>query len=329
MQAPKFWGHSSSSGASLLLLPAACLYNLAGTLRQILASPWRAPVPVICVGNLVAGGAGKTPVVLKIIQMLKKRGNSPHALTRGYGGNLVGPTQVDPEHHTFTETGDEPLLLARYAPTWVSIDRVQGAQKITEADVIVMDDGFQNPSLFKNISLIVVDGLYGFGNGQVIPAGPLREPIKGGLKRADAVVLIGEDSSRVEETIRHNCEKELPILRAALVARPGAHELLERPVFAFAGIGTPSKFFKTLEGLGCTLIKRISFSDHHPYSISEINELKKSANKQNAVLVTTEKDAIRLPDSTRDDIKILAIELKWSDEAAVNTMLDQLNFDGN
>ncbi len=329
MQAPKFWEKSSSSIVSLLLLPAACLYNLAVILRQKLASPWQAPVPVICVGNLVAGGAGKTPVVLKILQMLKQRGNCPHALTRGYGGTLAGPAQVDPEHHTFEETGDEPLLLAHYAPTWVSKDRVQGAQAVAEADVIVMDDGFQNPSLFKDLSLIVVDGRYGFGNGKIIPAGPLRETIKAGLKRADAVVLIGKDSAQAEESIRHNCEKKILILRAALVTKPEARKLLGQPILAFAGIGTPSKFFKTLEELGCTLIERIPFSDHHSYSISEINALKKRASKKNALLVTTEKDAIRLPDGTRDSIQILTIDLKWSDEVAVHTMLDQLNLNDN
>ena len=328
MQPPKFWGNPNSSVISVLLRPAACLYNLAGTLRHKLASPWEAPVPIICVGNLVAGGAGKTPVVLKILEMLKQRGNSPHALSRGYGGAMAGPTQVDPEHHTYAETGDEPLLLAGYAPTWISIDRVQGVQAATDADVIVMDDGFQNPSLFKNLSFLVVDGRYGFGNGQVIPAGPLREPVKDGLQRANAVVLIGEDSAKVEETIRDNCEKEIPILRASFVAGPEASELQGRPVCAFAGIGNPRKFFKTLEEIDCTIIEQISFADHHPYSISEVNTLKETAEKKNTILVTTEKDAVRLPDSTRDGIKILTIDLKWNDEAAVHTLLDQLNLNG-
>jgi tetraacyldisaccharide 4'-kinase len=328
MQAPKFWGNPKSSVASILLRPAACLYNLAATLRQKLASPWEAPIPVICVGNLVAGGAGKTPVVLKILEMLKQRGNSPHALSRGYGGNLTGPIQVDPEHHTYIETGDEPLLLASHAPTWVSIDRVQGAQAAREANVIVMDDGFQNPSLFKNLSLVVVDGRYGFGNGQIIPAGPLRESIKDGLGRADAIVLIGDDDTTVEKTIRHYCEKKLPILRATLLAGPDARELKGQAVFAFAGIGDPRKFFKTLEETGCTLVEQISFADHHPYSTSEINALKEAAEKKNAILITTEKDAIRLPNSTRDGIKILTIDLKWNDEAAVHTLLDQLNLNG-
>ncbi|MBT7769360.1 MAG: tetraacyldisaccharide 4'-kinase, partial [Rhodospirillales bacterium] len=169
MQAPNFWRGPGPSVASLLLSPAAHIYGLLGRIRNNFSVPWRASVPVICIGNLVAGGAGKTPVVLKLIDMLKQRGIKPHALSRGYGGTLTGPMQVDPSRHNYRETGDEPLLLAKHAPTWIAKDRVLGAQAATEAatdaEAIIMDDGFQNPALAKDLSLVVVDGNYGFGNG--------------------------------------------------------------------------------------------------------------------------------------------------------------------
>ena len=208
MQAPNFWRGPGPSVASLLLSPAAHIYGLLGRIRNNFSVPWRASVPVICIGNLVAGGAGKTPVVLKLIDMLKQRGIKPHALSRGYGGTLTGPMQVDPSRHNYRETGDEPLLLAKHAPTWIAKDRVLGAQAATEAatdaEAIIMDDGFQNPALAKDLSLVVVDGNYGFGNGHLIPAGPLRESIKDGLRRAHAVVLIGADSAGVEDSIRQH-----------------------------------------------------------------------------------------------------------------------------
>jgi tetraacyldisaccharide 4'-kinase len=328
MQAPKFWRGPGMSAAALLLSPAAHIYGLLGRIRNNFSVPWRASVPVICVGNLVAGGAGKTPVVLKLIEMLKQRGLKPHALSRGYGGSLTGPTQVDASRHTYRETGDEPLLLSKHAPTWIAKDRAEGAKAATGAEVIIMDDGFQNPSLAKDLSLVVVNGSYGFGNAQIIPAGPLRESISNGLRRAHAVVLIGPDSAGVEDSIRHHGRDDLPILRATINPGPEADALKGQTVHAFAGIGEPDKFFRTLENLGCTVAMRAPFADHHPYNSVEIEVLKTNASQQNAVLVTTEKDAVRLPENVQDGIKVLTITLEWEDEAGVNKLLDQLEFDG-
>ena len=332
MQAPNFWRGPGPSVASLLLSPAAHIYGLLGRIRNNFSVPWRASVPVICIGNLVAGGAGKTPVVLKLIDMLTQRGIKPHALSRGYGGTLTGPMQVDPSRHNYRETGDEPLLLAKHAPTWIAKDRVLGAQAATEAatdaEAIIMDDGFQNPALAKDLSLVVVDGNYGFGNGHLIPAGPLRESIKDGLRRAHAVVLIGADSAGVEDSIRQHGRDDLPVLRATIKPGPEADALKRQTVHAFAGIGEPEKFFRTLEDLGCTVVARTPFADHHPYSAAEIEALKTDARQQNAVLVTTEKDAVRVPENVRDGIKVLTITLEWDDEAGVNKLLDQLEFDG-
>ncbi|MBT7768790.1 MAG: tetraacyldisaccharide 4'-kinase, partial [Rhodospirillales bacterium] len=203
-----------------------------------------------------------------------------------------------------------------------------GAKAATGAEVIIMDDGFQNPSLAKDLSLVVVNGSYGFGNAQIIPAGPLRESISNGLRRAHAVVLIGPDSAGVEDSIRHHGRDDLPILRATVKPGPEAEALKGQPVHAFAGIGEPKKFFRTLEDLGCTVATRTPYADHHPYNSAEIEALKTNANQQNAVLVTTEKDAVRLPESVRDGIKVLTITLEWDDEAGVNKLLDQLEFDG-
>lgn len=329
MQAPKFWRGPGPSVASLLLSPVAQFYGLAGRIRNNFTVPWRSPVPVICVGNLVAGGAGKTPVVLKFLEMLQQRGVNPHALSRGHGGMLVGPTQVNLNQHSFRDTGDEPLLLARQAPTWIAKDRAQGAKTAGDAGAIIMDDGFQNPSLAKDLSFVVVDGGYGFGNGHMIPAGPLRESIKDGLKRAHAVVLIGTDAAGVEDSIRRQGGEALPILRATVKPGLEAETLKGKTVHAFAGIGDPEKFFGTLEDLGCTVAARTYFPDHHPYNSAEIESLKTAANQQNTVLVTTEKDAVRLPKNVREGITVLTITLEWDDEAAVETLLDQLEFNGH
>ena len=193
MRAPDFWRRRTVT--PFLLLPVGWFFSRIGALRQALVRPWRAPVPVLCVGNLVAGGAGKTPLALALGDRLQQNGVTVHFLTRGYGGREAGPLQVDPTRHGFREVGDEALLLARLAPTWVARDRRLGAEAAAKAGagVLVMDDGFQNPSIEKDLSIIAIDGGYGFGNGLVMPAGPLREPLARGFARADAAVVIGRD----------------------------------------------------------------------------------------------------------------------------------------
>ena len=316
MQAPDFWRRNGWQAT--LLTPLAGLVTLAGRRRWARARPWRASVPVICVGNLVAGGAGKTPVAIDIARQLGTMGLNAHFLTRGYGGRERGPLQVDPARHVAATVGDEPLLLAGVAPTWVARDRKAGAEAAVTAGAraIVMDDGFQNPALAEDLSLIVVDGGYGFGNGRVMPAGPLREPVGDGLARADAVVRIGLDSANVATAI----SGALPVLEATLAAvEPEA--LGGRDVVAFAGIGRPAKFFETLEGLGCRLVARHAFPDHHPYRRDEVTRLIDEAAKANALAVTTAKDAVRLPVDLRQAVTVCEVALRWTDSTGIQALL--------
>jgi tetraacyldisaccharide 4'-kinase len=316
MRAPGFW---RTDGTLPALLSPLSLGWIAGTwLRRATTTPYRAPVPVICVGNLVAGGAGKTPVAIALGQDLIGRGKAVHFLSRGYGGRETGPLRVDPATHAAADVGDEPLLLARIAPSWIAHDRAAGAAAAVAAGAaaIVMDDGFQNPGVAKDLSLVVVDGGYGFGNGRVMPAGPLREPRAAGLARADAVVLMEPDEAGVASLLQRN----LPVLRATL-APIEAEPLRGKSVFAFAGIARPEKFFATLESLGCRIAGRRAFPDHHPFTEAEIASLVAEAERAGALPVTTEKDAVRLPPAMRGKVTTLPVALRWADAAAPETLL--------
>lgn len=315
LPAPEFW--SRPGLASDLLQPLAWGHAAAGAARHVLARPWHAPVPVICIGNLVAGGAGKTPVALSLAKWFAARGIMPHLLSRGYGGRLAGPLAVDPARHAATDVGDEPLLLAAAAPCWVARDRVAGAQAAIAADagLLLLDDGFQNPALAKDLSILVIDGGYGFGNGRVLPAGPLREPVGRGLARATTVVLLGDDETGVVARLGGK-----PVLRARLVASDAA-DLAGRPVVAFAGIGRPAKFFATLEALGAHLVARHGFPDHHRFGEAELNALRDEAMAAGAELMTTEKDAVRLPPEWRGRLRVLKVAVGWEDAAALAALL--------
>jgi tetraacyldisaccharide 4'-kinase len=320
MRAPSFWDKGGLAPA--LLAPAACLYDLAGRIERRAAKPERVKAAVVCVGNLVAGGAGKTPVAMSIAQRLTAMNRHPHVLTRGYGGRSAGPLRVDRTRHTAEDVGDEPLLLARIAPTWVARARVKGAQLAVDlgADVIVMDDGLQNASLVKDLSLVVVDGGYGFGNGRVMPAGPLRETIDAGLARCDAVVLVGTDARGVERTVAGR----KPMLRARLRSTIGTEDISGRDVLAFAGIGRPQKFFDTLEEIGARVVGAESFADHHAYTADEVMALVEAASLREAIVVTTEKDAVRLPPEARLMVKVLAVELEWEAPGEIDALLARL-----
>jgi tetraacyldisaccharide 4'-kinase len=319
MRAPDFW-HTDSL-ASRLLAPLGNVYGWAVARRLAEAEPYRATLPVICVGNIVAGGAGKTPVCMALVDRLRARGHQPHILTRGYGGTEAGPRAVDPIRHDATRVGDEALLLAGHAPTWVARWRPDGAVAAAEmgADVLVMDDGFQNATIVKDLSLVVVDGAYGFGNGRVMPAGPCREAIAAGLKRADAVVIIGED-----RTGAARCFGGLPVLAARLVPGPEAESLRSRKVIGFAGIGRPAKFFDTLEECGAELVSAHSFPDHHPYTRAELTELIDEARRQDCMLVTTAKDAVRVPSDLRAAVSVLTVRLAWEQPELLDPLLDRV-----
>jgi len=318
MRAPDFWRRDGA--AAHLLAPVSGLVVAAGWWRQWRARPHRLPVPVICIGNIVAGGAGKTPVALAVAARLQSLGRQPHFLTRGYGGRLAGPVQVDPGLHRAEDCGDEPLLLARQAPCWVARDRVAGglAAVAAGADCLILDDGFQNPSLVKDLSLVVVDGPAGFGNGRVLPAGPLREPVARGLARAQALVILGPDLQQIGDR-----GGALPLLRGSLVPRAGAADWQGQRLLAFAGIGRPEKFFTSLRELGADLVETVGFPDHHPYNPGEIVALQQRAAAQGAQLVTTEKDFVRLPllpsapsSSDGKAVLVLPVAVQWGDDCA-------------
>ena len=307
MRAPSFW--DTDGLVPRLLSPAAALYQTIAAARWKRARPWRAPVPVVCIGNLVAGGAGKTPVARSVCARLAAKGCHAHLVSRGYGGRDRGPTRVDPSRHDSVDVGDEALLLAATGPTWIARDRAAAARKAVEAGAraIVLDDGFQNPALDKDLSFLVIDGAYGFGNGRLIPAGPLREPIGDGLARADAVVLMGEDRANIAKKL----PASLPVLPAHLKPSGGIDDVSGKPVVAFAGIGRPEKFFETLESLSCELLGRHPFADHHRYRDHEIMVLADKADKLQALLVTTAKDFVRLPDHLQGLVAYIEIEVEW------------------
>ncbi len=321
MRAPAFWRRDDWRARALA--PAAAVYGAIAAARQRCGRPERAPVPVLCVGNLVAGGAGKTPVAIALAERLRARGRAPHVLTRGYGGRERGPLEVDPARDDARRVGDEALLLARVAPAWVARDRAAGARAAAAAgaDVVVLDDGHQHHRLAKTVSLVVIDGGYGFGNGRLLPAGPLREPVGAGLARADAVVLVGEDRARV----RHLLPAETPVIGARLAPCRGRDAVAGKHVVAFAGIGRPEKFFATLESLSCTLVGAHAFADHHPFRAHEVLVLADKAAALDAVLVTTAKDAVRLPESVRGLPAVLEVAIEWRDDgAAIESILDGL-----
>jgi tetraacyldisaccharide 4'-kinase len=285
-------------------------------------SGWRAPVPVICCGNATAGGAGKTTVARDIGQRLADRGVAAHFLLRGYGGSLKGPLRVDPDTHDSTQVGDEALLLAEVRPTWISADRAAGGKAAIEsgAQSIVMDDGLQNPTLEKDLSLLVIDGHFGFGNGRVIPAGPLREPVAKAAERCRAAVLIGSDDCGALAQL----PPSLPVLRARLVPGPEAAMLKGQPVFAFCGIANPAKFFATLNEVGAVIAGRESFADHYPYDEGDVKDLLAQAEALRALPVTTKKDFVRLPPQYRARVTVVTIGLAWEEPASIESLLDPL-----
>ncbi|MBP2294849.1 tetraacyldisaccharide 4'-kinase [Azospirillum rugosum] len=329
MRTPGFWYRTAGPADSALawaLSPIGTLYGLAGRLRMATRQPARAAAPVLCVGNLVAGGAGKTPVCIAVAEALKARGIEPAFLTRGHGGRERGPLLVDLAHHDAAGVGDEALLLAAHGPCWVARDRAAGAGAAVAggAAAIVMDDGFQNPALAKDLSLVVVDGAVGFGNGRLVPAGPLREPVARGLSRADAVVVLGEDRTGVEAQIAAASARPLPVLHAWLEPAPESRALAGRAVLAFAGIGRPEKFFATLEDLGANVVDRVGFADHHPYRPEEVMALVDRAAMLGAVPVTTAKDAARLSDELRTLVRVVPVRAAWRDPALLDRFLDRL-----
>ncbi|AWN55534.1 tetraacyldisaccharide 4'-kinase [Methylobacterium sp. 17Sr1-1] len=296
MRAPGFWWRADPAPAARLLAPLGAVYGALAARRMVRAGA-APPCPVVCIGNFTLGGAGKTPTALAVAGLLGALGRRPVFLSRGYGGRLPGPVQVDPARHGAEEVGDEPLLLARAAPAIVARDRVAGARacRAAGADVIVMDDGLQNPSLAKTLAIAVVDGAVGLGNGRVFPAGPLRAPAVMQWQRVHAALVVGEGAPGAW-VLAEARERGLPALRGRLEPDPAAAASLRgRPVLAFAGIGRPDKFFATLREVGASLRETRAFPDHHAFTAAEAEALAAEAAAKDLVLVTTEKDRVRLP----------------------------------
>ena len=308
MKTPKYW--QDKNFLSTLLAPFGFLYGMATALRLKLKRGYKASVPVICVGNITAGGVGKTPISIAIAELLKANGKKPFFISRGYGGRLSG-VLVDTKKHTAYDVGDEPLILTQAAPTVVCADRAKAAQIALKhgADILIMDDGFQNPDLKKDISLLVFNGHIGVGNGRIIPAGPLRESLKSGLRRADAILFIGEDKDGLLNKVQK------PVFKVKIVEQKP--DVQGQNVIAFAGIGYPSKFYDSLMKCGFTIVKAYDFEDHHFYQKDELKKILTKAKKKNVPVYTTSKDFVKIPPDMQEHFCVLEIKAVFEDERAL------------
>lgn len=309
MKAPQFWYKKNI--ISYLLLPFSWLYLLGHNLKSAFTKSHKISAPVICVGNLVAGGAGKTPVAIAIGEILKELNIDFVYLSGGYGGKIKDFTLINKAHNSF-QVGDEPLLLSEIASVFVCKNRLFGANEIAKQNnknLIIMDDGLQNLSIKKDFSILVVDGNYGFGNGFAIPAGALRESIDFGIKKADLIIIIGEDKNNIAK----NYGKKTKIIRAKIKPK-NADKFITKPVIAFCGIGRPEKFFTSLENSDIKIINKFSYADHHHYSESEIKKMLDLASKNNVKLLTTKKDWVRLEKRYQKQIDYLDIDIEFDDK---------------
>lgn len=310
MKTPKFW--KDKNIISFILYPFSVIYYAAKTLNVLFSKQYRSKnLEVICVGNLTAGGSGKTPIALRIGEILKEHKKNFAYLSKGYKGQIKTFTKVDIEKHSFLEVGDEPLLLAKVADTFVCKNRKQAIKILSkdyDYDIIVMDDGFQNPTIYKDKNIIVIDGEYGIGNGMLLPSGPLRDKVKNSINKINFVIIIGQDKQHLEESFVNNGIK---VLRANIEEKSKPQK--GKSYLAFCGIGRCEKFFNSLKKANYNITKEISFEDHHKYTEKELQEIVSEAKKEDSKIITTSKDWIKLPKKYRNKISVLDIDTKFFD----------------
>lgn len=318
MKAPQFW-YEPNTWKAKFLYPLGCFYNLLTLLRGKLAKPQSYSCLTICIGNLNVGGTGKTPTTIALAQHFLKKGLQVHVVSRGYKGKFQGTFLVDPQKHKSDEVGDEPLLMSEFTSVWVSNKRKNGiaAAENAGAQIVLLDDGFQDPSFHKDFSLIVVDGEKGFGNKKCMPAGPLRENIVQGFKRADALVIVGQRIYKFDTFPTH-----LKIIHSTLKPIETGMNWKEGKYLAFAGIADPSKFFKTLRSLGANLIDCVALSDHQKLDGQVLKRLERKANSAHAQLVTTEKDAVRLSNTFRKKVLSLPVRIEFDDKNELENLFN-------
>ncbi|HSQ97152.1 MAG TPA: tetraacyldisaccharide 4'-kinase [Rickettsiales bacterium] len=308
MKTPNFW--KDKNIISFILYPFAIVYKVIRRLHVLFSKEYKAKnLKIICVGNLTAGGSGKTPIALKIGEILKENDKNFAYLSKGYKGKIKKFTKVDSETHSYLEVGDEALLLAQLADTFICKNRKQAIKTLSKDynyDIIVMDDGFQNPTIYKDKNIIVIDGEYGIGNGMLLPSGPLREKIHNSIKKIDSVIIIGQDKQNLEESFINN---GIEVLRANIEEKDKSQN--NKKYLAFCGIGRCEKFFNSLKKANYDIKKEISYEDHHKYTEEELKNIMTEAKKESCKIITTSKDWVKLPKKYREKINILEIEIKF------------------
>ena len=321
LKAPRFWYKKNDTYISNTLYPLSLLFRFGTKIRNIVSRKKVTDIPVICIGNIVVGGAGKTPVAIKLGTILKKNGYKPHFVSKGYGGIETNNTLIK-DWHSAQSVGDESLLLSEVAPTWIGKDRNKSFSLAKEngADCVIMDDGFQNPTLQKDFSIIVINGEQGFGNKRVIPSGPLRESISRGISRANLIIVIGE----ITDDVKRKIPKNIPLIHAKFNISKNNKIYKKQKVTAFAGIAYPDKFYNSLNEQGAILKKKVSYPDHHIFDENDMLNLAEIANMTKSILVTTKKDFVRIPKTYRSLVSTLDGEIVFEDEDLLLEILTNL-----
>ena len=318
LKAPKFWYLKKDTYLSRILYPFSLIFRLGTKIRNIISHTHKSSLPIICIGNIVVGGAGKTPVSLEIGKILIKAGYSPHYISKGYAGIIKTSTLVE-SWHSPQSVGDESLLLSKVAPTWIGINRNESIELAANkgSDCIIMDDGFQNPTIHKDFSIIVINSSQEFGNKRVMPAGPLRESIKRGLSRTNLIIVIGEETDYLQK----NIPDHIPIISAKFNINNENKIFKGQKITAFAGIAYPEKFFTSLREQGAKIVKEITYPDHHIYDENDLLSLVETTNKTKSILVSTQKDFVRVPKSYRSLVNTLDGEIDFEKEDLVKKIL--------